>query len=126
MQDRLNPVSVYSDLKSLIDEAPDLRSCDLNDPAIQHWLTEACRAVELSEDDPDVVNLDAIQISLAVEDLSSFKREVSAHKIMLILYRAMARVEGKMPAAGMSGAIAYQAQADATLPERGFSHCGVM
>ncbi len=125
MQNSPDPVSVYSDLKVLIENAPDLISCDLNDPTVQRWLTGACRAVELSEDDGDVVNLDAIQISLAVEALSSFKREVNAHKIMLVLHRAMARVQGRMSPAGLSGATAYQARADTTSPPRP-SHLGIM
>lgn len=83
-----------ADLRSLIDRAPDLQTCDLNDPQVQRWLGQAYAAVEESGD-----LVEAIQFRTRSDSLDGVLRNQNAATIRGMLQRLLARLESKMPPA---------------------------
>lgn len=88
--------SSYEAIKRLLDTAPDLATCRLDDPDVQMWLARAARIV-----DEVGQGIDRIQFRSAMNYLGGALRDQNARMIMTILYRALGRAE---PSVRISGA----------------------
>ncbi len=102
--------ALFAQLKELATSVPDLeaRPLDMTDPEILTWLGRLSAAVDELGDVPDRVSL-----NIAVDNLQSMAQSNSVSKIMVILYRALARVEAKIPAASRGAFIAAGSPFDA-------------
>jgi hypothetical protein len=95
----VSPEQLYSQLGHLLAEAPDLATAQMT-PEVHQWLARATVLVEQSGD-----MLDAVGIKTSAEYIGAMNRVMNANKIMTILYRPLARIEAKLPAAARGGFI---------------------
>lgn len=79
-------------LRSIIDSAPNLLTCNLQDPTVQRWLAQAHALVEATSG-----TIDAIQFRTASDNLDTAIRGMNASSIMGILQRTLASLEARMP-----------------------------
>jgi hypothetical protein len=102
--------AVFAQLKELATTVPNLARQPINmaDPDILIWLGRLSAAVDGLGDSTDIVSL-----NFAIDRLPTLAQGSSASKIMVILYRALARAEAKVPSAGRGSFIAAGSPFDA-------------
>lgn len=93
--------ALYARLKALIESAPDLETCDLQDPAVQMWLGRAYAAVEATN-----AGADTVSFKVAADNLGSVIRSMNAKTLQAVLHRALARIEHQMPVSNDNAFIA--------------------
>lgn len=92
MEKNRTPEQQYTELKSLVESAPDLLTSDVQLPEVRRWLGRAYVAVEA------VSGLaDAVKFSVSSDNLDSALRKGNAQTIMGCVNRALSRVEAQLP-----------------------------
>ena len=92
MEKNQTPEQQYTEIKTLVDSAPDLMTCDVQLPEIRQWLGRAYVAVEA------ISGLaDAVKFSVSSDNLNSALRQMNVQAIMGCVNRALSRAEAHLP-----------------------------
>lgn len=89
--------TLYMQLGQLVAEMPDLRGTERLSADAQRWLGRAALLVDCAHE-RDPANADGSLFRLAAGQLVGVLRDINAHQIEVILYRALATAEAKAPA----------------------------
>jgi hypothetical protein len=104
----IDPESLYLQLGQLIAEMPVLGGTEPLTPDIYRWLGKAAHLVAESGN-----RVDAIQLTVASDNLKGLLRDGNSHQITAIVYRALATAEANAPAAARGAFIGIGAEFDA-------------